>query len=188
MFVPFAIKAMHVELVTELTSTVFIAVFWRVIEWRGKPSMMWSDHGTNFIGASRELKELHKFCKHQGMNQSLSKFYSEEGIHWHFVPEHPPHFGGLWEATVKSFKQHFRHIVHVGEVRLTFEELTTTLAQIEASLNSRPLVPLPDPEEGIEALTSGHCLVDRPLASLPDSPSSLRTLYYFYNDGIFVRH
>ena len=40
-------------------------------------------------------------------------------------------------------------------VKFTFEELTTLLTQIEAVLNSRPLVPLPSDDEGIKALTPG---------------------------------
>ena len=65
------------------------------------------------------------------------------------MPEHAPHFGGLWEAAVKSFKLHLRRVV--GEARLTYEELTTILAQIEACLNSRPLTPLPEPSDSLEA-------------------------------------
>ena len=174
MFIGFAIKAVHLEPVSELTSTAFIATLRRFIARRGKPSVMWSDHGTNFVGAARELKELHDFCNRQGTKDCLSELCAEEGICWRFVPEHAPHFGGLWEAAVKTFKHHFRRIV--GGVRLTFEELTTTLAQIEACLNSRPLVPLPAPEQGMEALTPGHFLIGRPLTSLPDPPSSLRPI------------
>ncbi len=55
-----------------------------------------------------------------------------------FIPERAPHFGSLWELAVKSMKVHLRRFV--GNVKLTFEELTTVLAQVEACLNSRPLV------------------------------------------------
>ena len=57
-----------------------------------------------------------------------------------------------------------------------FEELTTTLAQIEACLNSRPLTVLPDSDEGIEVLTPGHFLVGGPLEPLPDPPDSFRSI------------
>ena len=67
---------------------------------------------------------------------------------------------------MKSLKRHFRRIV--GDVRLTFEQLATILAQVEACLNSRPLTPLPQPEDGIEVLTPGHFLIGRPLEALPD--------------------
>ena len=56
-----------------------------------------------------------------------------------FIPEHALHFGGHWEAAVKSMKIHLRRIVSTH--KLTFEEFTTILTQIESCLNSRPLVP-----------------------------------------------
>ena len=55
---------------------------------------------------------------------------------------------------MKSFKRHFRRVV--GDTKLTFEEATTILSQIEACLNSRPLVPLPFDDDGVEPLTPGH--------------------------------
>ena len=75
-----------------------------------------------------------------------------------FIPKKAPHFGGLWEAAVKSLKRHLKRIVE--ENKLTFEELTTTLTQIEACLNSRPLTPIPSDSDGIEALTPGYFLVE----------------------------
>lgn len=72
-------------------------------------------------------------------------------------------FGGLWEAAVKSMKIH-----SLAEVKLTFEEFATVLTQIEACLNSRPLVSLPSDEDGIEAHIPGHFLIGRPLEALSD--------------------
>ena len=89
----------------------------------------------------------------------ISEFCSTHCIQWDFIPEHTPHFGGLWEAAVKSFKLHLRQVV--GGVKLNFEELTTALTQIEACLNCRPLVPLPS-VEGLDALTPGQFLIGRP--------------------------
>ena len=67
---------------------------------------------------------------------------------------------------MKSFIYHLRRIV--GKVHLTFEKLTTTLAQIEACLNSRLLNPLPEAEDGAEILMPGHFLIGKPLGALPD--------------------
>ena len=69
---------------------------------------------------------------------------------------------------VKSFKHHFKRVV--GDVWLNFEELTTTLAQVEACLNMRPLTLMPSPEEGIEVLTPGHFLIGASLEALPNPP------------------
>ena len=60
----------------------------------------------------------------------------------------------------------------MGEVKLTFEELTTISTQIEACLNSRPLTPLMDDTDGFEALTPGHFLIGRPMEAIPDPQES----------------
>ena len=90
------------------------------------------------------------------------------------VPEHSPHFGGLWEAAVSSMKKHTRRII--SGVKLTFEELTTTLAQVESCLNSRPLVAMPPDDDGVEALMPGHFLIGRPLEALLDPPISYQSV------------
>ena len=90
-----------------------------------------------------------EFLQQRKTQGDISDFCS-----WKFTPEKAPHFGGLWEAAVKSMKTHLRRIV--ADTKLTFEELTTLLIQIEACLNSRPLAPLPHDDDVIEALTLGH--------------------------------
>ena len=173
-FVNFVVKAVHIELVSDLTSAAFIACLRRFVSRRGKPSRIWSDHGSNFIGAAKELAELTTFLKQQKIAGDVSDFCSSQGIQWTHIPEHAPHFGGLWKSAVKSTKTHLKRIL--GNVKLTFEEFSTTLSQIEACLNSQSLIPIPSDEDGIEALTPGHFLVGRPLEAFPDPPSSFRSL------------
>ena len=173
-FVSLSVKAVHLELVSDLTSDAFIACLRRFISRRGKPSLIWSDHGTNFVGAAREIRELVKFLETQKAQATISEFCSTQNIRWEFIPERAPHFGGLWEAAVKSFKIHLKRIV--ANVKLTFEEYTTVLTQVEACLNSRPLVSLLCDDDGVEALTPGHFLIGRPIEALPDHSFSYRTL------------
>lgn len=54
-FVCFAVKAVHIELVASYSTAAFIAAFKRFTSRRGNPSRMYSDCGTNFRGADREL-------------------------------------------------------------------------------------------------------------------------------------
>ena len=170
MFVCLTTKAVHLELVTDLTSAAFIAALWRFIARRGWPNIIWSDHGTNFIRAAREIRELCIALCNQGIQQTVSDFCVGQRVQWKFTPEQAPHFGRLWEAAVKRLKKCMRQIM--GEVKLTYEELSTILAQMEACLNSCPLTALPGPSDTTEVLTPGHFLIGRPLMALPDQSST----------------
>ena len=82
LFVSLAVKAVHLELVTYLTSEAFIAALRRFIARRGHPSLMWSDNGTNFVGANRQLKELFQFIKQQTTEEAIIEFCSSRNIEW----------------------------------------------------------------------------------------------------------
>ena len=79
-------------------------------------------------------QELTEYLQNQKTLEVISEFCSVQNIQWRCTPERAPHFGGLWEAYVKSMKAHLRHIVAVA--KLTFEEFATILTQLEAYLNS----------------------------------------------------
>lgn len=166
LFICMSTKALHIELVSDMTTQTFLAAFKRFVSRRGHVSEIWSDHGTTFVSASKELIKMWK----QGNSvipDELGFRLEEEGTKWKFIPPGAPNFGGLWEAGVKSTKYHLKRII--GESTLTFEELSTVLIQIEACLNSRPLCPISDHKEDFEPLTPGHLLVGEPLVALPSA-------------------
>ena len=84
-----------------------------------------------------------------------------------FSPPTGPHHGSLWENRVKTCKHHLKRIV--GESKLTFEEMTTMLCQIEACLNSTLDA---NDDHGFSPLTPGHLLIGRRLEALPDHVSA----------------
>lgn len=165
-FICFATKAVHLELASELSTAAFIAAYRRFVARRGHPSAIFSDNGTNFVGANNYLRDLGKFLSSSQYQRTQCDVASSSGTDWRFIPPASPHFGGLWEAAVKSAKYHLTRVI--GEQRLTYEEFNTVCVQVEAILNSRPLyLPSSDPND-LEALTPGHFLIFRPIVSPPD--------------------
>ena len=85
-FVCFSTKAVHLELVSELTSDAFLAALKRFFARRGKSTDMYSDNGINFVGADRELKRMYNVISLQEPNEYLSKHLSDQRVRWHFIP------------------------------------------------------------------------------------------------------
>ena len=162
LFVSLSNKAVHLEVVSDLTTNTFIATLRRFISRRGLPSLIWSDHGTNFIGANREIKDLYSFLQDKENESTIANFCSSKGIEWSFIPERAPHFGGLWESAVKGMKTHLRKVA--SDVKLTYEELQTIVCQVEARMNSRPLTPLNPTNEDVTDVF----LIGQSLIALPD--------------------
>ncbi|XP_043064396.1 uncharacterized protein LOC122320293 [Drosophila ficusphila] len=106
----------------------------RFVGRRGRVQKIFCDNATNFVGASRMLQE---FRDHFIANQdAITEFAATRVITFSFIPPRAPHFGGLWEAAVKSAKGLM--VKAVGIAVLRQDELNTVLVEDEAILNSQP--------------------------------------------------
>ena len=79
-------------------------------------SDVYSDCGTNFVGADKELRNM--FFKYLSFSKGLVNAASDLGIRWHFNPPSVPHYGGLWESAVRCAKQHLKRVI--GNSTLTY--------------------------------------------------------------------
>lgn len=116
LFVCFATSAIHLELVTDYTTDAFLAAYKRFSGRRGLCATLTNDCGTNLKGADVELKRLFSAATEE--NQRLASLLAKDGTLWKFNPPSTPHFGGKWEAGVKSMKGHLKRIIgtHVTHV------------------------------------------------------------------------
>lgn len=164
-FICMTTRAVHVEVAPDLTTDSFLNAFKRFISRRGPVERLYSDHGTNFVGAKAYLHELQQFLNSDAFTSDFRAELANNRISWEMIPPNAPHFGGGWEAAIKSFKTHLFRVI--GSQILTYEELLTVLCQVEAILNSRPLGILSeDPSEPLP-LTPAHFLNMTPLAYFP---------------------
>jgi hypothetical protein len=167
LFICLATKAIHLELVTDCTSSSFIGAFKRFMSRRGKPSRMYSDNATTFKGSDRELRFIHQEVIKSELFKNFISNCAENNVEWHFIPPRSPHVGGIWEAGIKSMKFHFKRII--GQSLFTYEEMYTCLTLIEACLNSRPITPLSSNPDDLSPLTPGHFLIGTALTAPAES-------------------
>ncbi|XP_045497063.1 uncharacterized protein LOC123695307 isoform X2 [Colias croceus] len=166
LFICFVTRAVHLELVSDLSSESYLLALKRFISRRGKPVTIFSDNGKNFVGLMNDFKKFLATC-----SDEIKAYATSQNINFKMIPFYASHFGGLWEAGVKSCKHHLKRVI--GNAHLTFEEFSTVLTQVEAVLNSRPLTHLSTDPNDFLPLSPAHFLVGRPLTA----PVTAENLY-----------
>ncbi|XP_065073041.1 uncharacterized protein LOC135697355 [Ochlerotatus camptorhynchus] len=174
LFTCLTVRAVHLEVAYCLTTESCKIAIRRFVKRRGSPIEIFSDNGTNFVGANRDLmKEINVAC---------ADTFTGARTRWTFNPPSAPHMGGAWERMVRSVKEAL-HVFTDGR-KLTDEILQTALIEAEHLVNSRPLTYVStNVKEDKEALTPNHFLRGRSSAEcLPsripvDLADTLRSRY-----------
>ncbi len=150
-----ASRAVHIELLDDMTTDSFINGLRCFIAIRGPVSTIRSDQGSNFIGASRELKEAVEKMK----DEKMTKYFEENQMKFSTNTPHASHMGGVWERHIRTVRSILSAMMHQHSKRLDTTTLRTFLYEAMAIINSRPLSPqnLSDPQ--LEPLTPNHLIM-----------------------------
>ena len=134
-FVCLTTRAVNLDLVGDLSTDSFLLALIRVIARSGKPKTIWTDNGTNFIGAEKKLSILLK-----DLNQAkIENFLINKGLTLKFNSPSSPWMRGSWKSFVKLTKRSLKSVL---KDRPVYEDsLRTLLIDIEFTLNSCPLLP-----------------------------------------------
>ena len=150
-------RAVHLELVDNLVASTFLNCLRRFCARRGTPTLMISDNAKTFKATAKLLEKI--------VNDfTVVGFLESRRISWRFNIERAAWMGGFFERMVGTVKRCLRKVV--GTARLSFDELSTVLTEVETTVNSRPLTYLYDDLE--EALTPSHLIYGRKLVSLSE--------------------
>ncbi|XP_052901587.1 uncharacterized protein LOC128309254 [Anopheles moucheti] len=160
-------------LVPSLSTSACILAVRNFIARRGTPVEIYSDRGTNFVGASRELREALKEVDMDEMIETMNL----PNTQWVFNPPAAPHFGGAWERLIRTVKQTLHNIRFTRHP--TDAVLSSWLIEVEHIVNARPLTDVPIDSEEDEPITPNHLLLGssagvKPFVTIDDSPDTLR--------------
>ncbi|XP_062708969.1 uncharacterized protein LOC134288366 [Aedes albopictus] len=148
-FTCLTVRAVHLELVHSLSTESCIMAVRRFVARRGPPAEIYSDNGTCFQGASRDLKQT---------NEVLASTFTSAQTKWLFIPPAAPHMGGSWERLVRSVKVAIEAVADAPR-KPDDETLETILVEAEFIINSRPLTYIPLESADQESLTPNHFLL-----------------------------
>ena len=148
-------RAVHLEVVTDLSTQTFLNAFRRFTARRSLPKKVISDNASTFCAASDEIKTLLE-------SDQVRRYMANHRIDWIFIPCRAPNWGGFWERCVGLMKTCIKKVL--GRARVTLDELTTLVTQVESVMNDRPLTYI-DSED--EPLTPSHLLHGRRINTLP---------------------
>ena len=151
-------RAIHLEVVPDLSTATFILAFRRFAGRRSTPQLMISDNATTFQSTSEELKTLTS-------SEEIRATLNREGVTWRFIPKKAPWFGGFWEHLVGLTKSAIKKVL--GRAHISLQVLQTIVVEVEALLNDRPLTYVSHDPEDPEPLTPSHLLSGRRITSLP---------------------
>ncbi|XP_072929551.1 uncharacterized protein [Epargyreus clarus] len=145
-------RAVHLELVSSLSTDSAIMALRRMAARRGWPQVIFSDNATNFRGADVELRNAYR-----AWGPELHNFCLQYGTSWRFIPPGAPHMGGAWERLVRSVKTALS--TTLNEKSPKEEVLQTLLVEAEYCVNARPLTHVSVDPADSEALTPNHFLI-----------------------------
>ena len=152
-----ASRAVHLELVTDLTPEDFLRCLSRFCSRRGKPSVIISDNLSTFTASRKIFIKLFS-------TKEVQSYLASKNIKWKLLLGKAPWQGGFFERLIGTVKQTLKKVL--GGARLNYEELLTVLNDIECTINCRPITHM-STDENIEPLCPSQLITGRRILSLP---------------------
>ena len=152
----FTSRAIHIEVLNSLGTDSFINGFIRFKSRRGYPIKIWSDNGTNFVGASTELsKSLRELNRNKVIQAACRK-----NVDWIFNPPLASHHGGAWERMIRTVRRvSWSLLTCSSSSRMTDEILQTVKCEAESMVNSRPITKSSEDINDDTPLSPNHLLL-----------------------------
>lgn len=159
-------RAVHLEMVPDMTAETFLRALRRFVSRRGVPRVIYSDNALAFKRSKKDLSELWNVLR----DEEVRNYFANSRIQWKFIAERAPWWGGFYERLIRSVKNSLKKVI--GRRVLTEEELVTLLTEVEAIINSRPLTYAYSEAQEPQPLSPSHFTTGKRLTSLPKPSDS----------------
>ncbi len=166
-------RAVHIEMIDDMTTDGFIIGLRNFIAIRGTVTQIRSDQGSNFIGASNELKAA---MKELDVNR-ITNFLTQKQCEFVFNAPHSSHAGGVWERQIRSIRNILDSTLSLSYGRLDDASLRCLLYEAMMIVNSRPLTAI-DNDPNSETITPNHLVTMKPSMPLPPPGKFVREDIY----------
>ena len=130
LFVCATTRAVHLEVVQDLTTSKFILCLRRLAATKGMPKLILSDNHRTFIVGETFLLDLQQ-------DPSVREYLNSKSIWWKHQTPRSPWMGGHFERLVRTIKASLA--TAISRKLLTLEEFRTVALEAENIVNSRPL-------------------------------------------------
>jgi len=140
------IRAIHLEVTTKIDENSCLNALRMFMSRRGIPNTIFSDNAQTFLKVSKTLER-------------------DYNIKWNFNTPYAPWQGGFYERLNRTVKEPLRFAIQKG--RMDLDSIKSTVARIEAIVNSRPLTTVTDDINDEMILTPAHFLVGGSLVTKP---------------------
>lgn len=160
LFTCFTSRAVHLELVSDLTTETFLLALRRFIARRGIPRTCYSDNAKTFQSAEKELRKVFKSINWNSVQDAMSKYK----ITFEFSTSNAPWTNGVTERMIGLTKKALRIILH--STQLTARQLETVLVECEAIVNNRPLATVKEGDV-LLPITPAQLCIGKDLLLLP---------------------
>ena len=147
------IRAVHIEVAHLLDSDSFLNALHRFIARRGKPVLVRTDNGSNFVSGDKEIRANIL----QWNTQRIHEYLLQQDVRWMFNPLSGSHHGGIWERCIHTTRKILNALLN--EQTLSDESLMTLLCEVESIINGRPITKVSQDPRDLEALTPNLLLL-----------------------------
>ena len=168
-------RAVHVEVIEDMSASCFINALRRFISLRGHVKEFYSDRGTNFVGAVSEM----------GLNKinvedtECKRFLYQHGTVWRFSAPHSSHMNGAWERMIGIARRILDSMFSSTDCKsLTHEVLCTLMAEVTCIMNSRPITTVSNDSSSPTDLSPNMLLTQKVNSDIePYNNFSIRDMY-----------